>query len=105
MENSGKAIDSVSFTGWPDAGIIPFGTPDGDGGTPTEIHPHVRDGGAYTAGLAVSATPGLLTPLRPSQPRGPATATPPAYASHAGGGRLGQVSKRYASFAKDLARG
>src|SRR5580704_15542260 len=24
MEKSGRAIDSVSFTGWPDAGVIPF---------------------------------------------------------------------------------
>src|SRR3954454_20047941 len=24
MENSGKAIDSVSFTGWPDARVTPF---------------------------------------------------------------------------------
>src|SRR3954463_12844333 len=24
MENSGKAIDSVSFTGWPDARVIPL---------------------------------------------------------------------------------
>jgi hypothetical protein len=37
---------SVSFTGWPDARVIPlWRTPDGDTGTPCESHPRMRDGG------------------------------------------------------------
>src|SRR6185312_11219694 len=58
MENSGRAIDSVSFTGWPDARVSPFlktlplsrtllGPPDGDAGTPCESHSRVRIGAAY----------------------------------------------------------
>src|SRR3954468_5668110 len=56
MENSGKAIDSVSFTGWPDAGITSWEAPDGDGRTPAESHPRVRDGGAYRGGLALKSS-------------------------------------------------
>src|SRR4051812_15016126 len=58
MENSGKAMSSVSFTGWPDAGITSWEAPDGDGRTPAESHPRVRDGGAYR-GLGPKVQAGL----------------------------------------------
>jgi hypothetical protein len=50
---------SVSFTGWPDARVIPAiaETPDGDGGIPDESHPRVRDGGAYTGLGSASQAP------------------------------------------------
>src|SRR3569833_2424581 len=71
MENSGKAIDSVSFTGWPDARVTGFEpAPDGDGGTPTESHPRVRDGGAYRG--AGPLRQGYLHGFRPEkQPKQP----------------------------------
>src|SRR5437868_14226730 len=55
MENSGKAIESVSFTGWPDVRVIPLkrhrtGRPE----HPAWTHPHMRDGRAYRG----SAAPG-----------------------------------------------
>src|SRR3982750_18733 len=54
MENSGKAIDSVSFTGWPDARVIPYR----EHRTATAEHPPKATRACEMAGL-YGLNPGL----------------------------------------------